>query len=882
MNHHREVECMLLGIDVKALCQSYPLLAKMAGSLNDMFEHQNSLHTLINPFNVETEQKNSADDTADFFTYHCNIDECSSLYRVTAAMKLYHTTILHTSESNDISEANEHRHKQKIPESKSNNPDNSEVMIEKNKIRFNELNNTRVSQLKKILKNYVESDWKLDADHIKLHYDYKTFLEKNEFINAIIKYENEQLSNQTSSQNNPTDKLWHDCNQTLLLNDFHHLLIAHQEQFEMIHDILLEKVMEGLQCDLSQCCMMKRNHRDRTRLKDNDIELKRRYLSDTITDIALQQLFDSIHCYYCHSFDIGYKMSTEDKSTINSKLEEKKQETSDIVLVNHELKAINEIIVSKINIRQNIKGLQRLNNATNKFTLQDQSNMLQFSFGVRFFYSEYYKKANDTKDSVRLTDYMGVGNIGRTNEGYNVSDWYIEAKYSDLKTELMENPLCSISIIQWMILYDKAKRQMTSNYAKSLQSKEKQCSARYAVKYGQSIDLYHLVSMMVYCNYDQLQREFSKTYRKIAVTESDESLKQRHSNFAQLGRLLRETLECFSPLIDDKKKYINLNLFHGIDCHMEFQSCSAQINGPFSTSTQYPVAVNFCGADGLILNLKLDSFWFYIEGTGTALFDCQYLSDFPNEQEVFFVGGFSSFTFETIILAPNGEDYKVYIFAINRISEAIDMFCKFRHCRKLDDTDKQIGYRLLSHLLHSKYTQNEKYKELKNIPSYIDKLLKNHFASITNISFWSTSRHCEFERELLRGFFINDYGWINLELLCSAFSSLRDIMFTAENKNRNFCKNQQIYECVLLYLKKNTTTKLEWIRIKMPEGMDMISEVAKIIQPHKKLFEEIGWKLCVTDVAPSIHSGWISIKNQNTGMLSMADILGDETIQPTY
>eukprot|EP01084_Bolivina_argentea_P283183 484933_1 len=142
---------------------------------------------------------------------------------------------------------------------------------------------------------------------------------------------------------------------------------------------------------------------------------------------------------------------------------------------------------------------------------------------------------------------------------------------------------------------------------------------------------------------------------------------KRHSEFRNLGMLLRECVECFGmrqPKMDIMK------LYHGANRNFMFPSLSAFIKGPLSTTSDYLVATNFATPQGMILLLQLEvSDWTYDINFGRAqqigqtfdsekdymhqiqicAFDCRVVSDFANEQEVFFCGGLYKFSIENII-----------------------------------------------------------------------------------------------------------------------------------------------------------------------------------------------------------------------------------------
>eukprot|EP01084_Bolivina_argentea_P178651 308771_1 len=168
------------------------------------------------------------------------------------------------------------------------------------------------------------------------------------------------------------------------LNDFHHLLNIHEsvQEFEYIY-----KNMKGDSCQLSDCLMMRRTHRDRC----NSKELSELYFQHDSKDIVTQQILDKIHCYYSHSFDIGHRLLERDISHIRQIFDEKTMEYD----VNQDIFdsvafQIYEHIVPIKKSCANIEGLNRLREDTNKFaqTLNVDTTDV-YSFGYRYFYWDF-------------------------------------------------------------------------------------------------------------------------------------------------------------------------------------------------------------------------------------------------------------------------------------------------------------------------------------------------------------------------------------------------------------------------------------------------------------------------------------------------------------
>eukprot|EP01084_Bolivina_argentea_P211768 360144_1 len=108
--------------------------------------------------------------------------------------------------------------------------------------------------------------------------------------------------------------------------------IISDHEFEEAHNILVEKCNNGTLCPLSNCLMRRRNFRDRDRLRSNDRDLNKMYFSpNDMDDVINQQILDTIHCHYFHSFDAGYKLSQQQKIEIEemTKTDEKRNNMTD-------------------------------------------------------------------------------------------------------------------------------------------------------------------------------------------------------------------------------------------------------------------------------------------------------------------------------------------------------------------------------------------------------------------------------------------------------------------------------------------------------------------------------------------------------------------------
>eukprot|EP01084_Bolivina_argentea_P209231 356447_1 len=184
-------------------------------------------------------------------------------------------------------------------------------------------------------------------------------------------------------------------------------------------------------------------------------------------NIIKQQILDKIHCHYFHSFDTGYKLSNIDKIRIREMIDDSKEnDDKNSTIYDKSIQQIYRYITDKKLSYQNVSGLDRINNNISaKFCtkLSVEYSIIRYSFGIRYFYWTYYKNNLEINDASR---YMNQAKPTPANEGYTVSDFYVEIKFKDLKDELINNPLCSISVCQWNNLVTKAKDHLNTNHFK--------------------------------------------------------------------------------------------------------------------------------------------------------------------------------------------------------------------------------------------------------------------------------------------------------------------------------------------------------------------------------------------------------------------------------
>eukprot|EP01084_Bolivina_argentea_P260460 439864_1 len=172
-------------------------------------------------------------------------------------------------------------------------------------------------------------------------------------------------------------------------------------------------------------------------------------------------------------------------------------------------------------------------------------------------------------------------------------------KYKSLKEELTSNPFAVMNINQFNNELKKTTIHYKSKYWREYYQHWKKTTAfpeQWSNLPMETI-LCCLIALMTYCNFDAIQYEFSKTYRKITSEESVESMAKRHSYFYFLGKFVTFCVNTFGTEAPLYQSY-----YHGIGEQILFPTItSAFIYGPLSTTTTFEVAMHFAGATGLVI-----------------------------------------------------------------------------------------------------------------------------------------------------------------------------------------------------------------------------------------------------------------------------------------
>eukprot|EP01084_Bolivina_argentea_P020584 38274_1 len=635
-------------------------------------------------------------------------------------------------------------------------------------------------------------------------------------------------------------------NNSALLNDYIHLLNEHNsnEDFEYVYKCFISEMTDI--CDVMTCNFFCRYQRDRSRDYEANVRDQLYNTSDT-KEITTQQIIDKIHCYWLHTFDLGYKLTSKELQEISTNDEQKTENKNNISdnirltnCIDNELIYRQKIIRNKRTRFTETENKQQIviddRNRNNKWIIKKDAKSHRtndaklgqiYSFGFPYKYGKYHRKHK----------------------------WYICKKYTDFKIEITTNTTHHLSMVEYNDWYEKAEGYFNSYYCKQMPA-----------YMGDAITIEQLLAVMIYCGADELQRTLTETYRKNGDTESDKNLKIRHSEFSNWGSLLLNTINYFGKEVN--KSGIK-TFYHGIDHEMTFQSTVAFFNGPLSTSSEYQVALVFAtrtNSSGLIIELE------HLDGSHACFFDCAWLSEYPYESEKLFIGGDFGLIIKNIVEPLSGENYGIFIEGLNIIQQMMrGNPYKYTKGKPIPRHVKKCVTKLLRHELYKqseieqeeqKENRTRNYKIYCDLPIYIDKSLHYYCSNVIEISIdWRTlnqrnenkpDKGYRFTRDI---FVLTEFNESFLDL--RAFSLLFPNMYTITITNLRLTRSAMdamTCYCQQLQLSNSRNPKLNEIIVyrpikvtddheKKPGKEITTSGIDMAVNEYANVFNQYGWQL---------------------------------------
>eukprot|EP01084_Bolivina_argentea_P206252 352186_1 len=501
-----------------------------------------------------------------------------------------------------------------------------------------------------------------------------------------------------------------------ILNGFLHLLHSHDndDEFEYIVNTLKT-------CKVQACTIFERNYRDRSKSTYSNTK-------NNPHDVAECQILDKIHNYFYHSFHVGNRFTKKEKKMVSVRNKQ---------LANNDTNFTNESMLKTCEILKKKKILTKhINDRHNKYQQLDF-----YSCGCKFRYD-------------------GTGEEKEKSEQFVV---YISPKFKSLKEELTKNEILSVGIQQVKSEFKKASVHYDSEYRK---------------KYYPNMEIQHVQSLMIYCNFDNLQKRFSKTYW--------ENNGNNHKYFFHLGQNLKIAVHIFGENITiykhkNKKnittyKYKSItkykHFYHGINERLIFPEYIGNwqqgicILAPLSTSTSKEVAISFAHTNGMVIK-----FGGYKHYTETKYFSVSWISHFPRERECLFIQNYGicqGLEINNIHDICSGYEYHTILKALKIIN--FILFKTSDHDVTISNVDTHTD-ELICAIIDDELSpiSPENHVPFNSLTEFGRQIIHNYFQSKTEIKMDCELLKCYSNLSLWNMFFRNDLEWIKLRdilLLC--------------------------------------------------------------------------------------------------------------------
>eukprot|EP01084_Bolivina_argentea_P004906 9292_1 len=334
-----------------------------------------------------------------------------------------------------------------------------------------------------------------------------------------------------------------------LLNDYHHLLSHHKTDLELIHSLLSNH------CNMNECHLISQNNKDNNENNPNKL--------------AYFNILDSIHRYLYHTFDFGFLCTNKQQLSIIN--DENEIDCDDDIETDLYLLNLKQYL--NINLLEKHKG----NLENNKYITIIDKKELKEDEKSDVYSAEKQKHKNKSKHKRYSSTYnsqkyrtnnesLKVYSFGKkwrydslyqtdeTNDNYNgglCKYWYVECKYQDLKTEILQNMLYNLNIKEWEYMISKSTYLLSCNKCKQMEL---------------NMELNNILCIILYIDNKNLCESFIETYRKLNYNETNEQWVQRHSEYGNLGKILANTINTFGIYMHNIVE--NINFYHNISCRM--------------------------------------------------------------------------------------------------------------------------------------------------------------------------------------------------------------------------------------------------------------------------------------------------------------------------
>ncbi len=244
----------------------------------------------------------------------------------------------------------------------------------------------------------------------------------------------------------------------------------------------------------------------------------------------------------------------------------------------------------------------------------------------------------------------------------------------------------------------------------------------------------HLIAALVFSNWDLIQRQFRQTFFKTSPDESDHSLKQRHSNFCHLSRLLRELVEQHGV-----RKYFYTestpSFYHGINTKT-LHSAVIGTHCFLSFSATMQCIASLGDDNGLVLELGESEYFL----CSPKYCDLSTFSDYPAENEQLLIPAEIPHSplleIKNVLDTKRGCDYRLYLRSLGVLKQMVNGWQKGKDGGDLKkDGEWKVVSKLVRLLLsHELSVHSDRFEPFNEIPDRIALLLHDFILSVRKVN----------------------------------------------------------------------------------------------------------------------------------------------------
>eukprot|EP01083_Nonionella_stella_P281823 959102_1 len=310
----------------------------------------------------------------------------------------------------------------------------------------------------------------------------------------------------------------------------------------------------------------------------------------------------------------------------------------------------------------------------------------------------------------------------------------VQPAFGSLKEELTSNNILCLTIKQFQNDFKKAQVHFDSDHRK--------------IHYPFLL-LEHILALIIWCNYDALNYAFSETFRESEF----QYIYNKICQYFHFGMNLKQAVhEHGTRIMDGTIK----RFYRGLSKTLVFSETAIHINGPFSTTLSFEVAVQFAGI-GVVVELR-DELGF------NKYFPVSWLSNYANERECLFIDNEYPLTIVNIVSASIfGNQYATILNTLSIIKKLITH-------QPLGDTDFEY-YPKIQAICESMLSKTS----LVVLDQYAKHLSDTFFANQTRIIIdHNWIRECPFMFDLSFKS-VNGFTVLNINTLCVVFPNVEYI-----------------------------------------------------------------------------------------------------------